>query len=615
MLDGAAHRGPDGRGTWLGSGAGLGHLALKITPEEQAEAQPLFDAEAGLAITADARIDNRADLIAQLGGDLRGDGIRLSDARLILTAYRRWGEACVERLLGDFAFVIWESRKRRVFAARDVMGMRPLYYCRTSGNLYFSTEIEQLLGQPGVSPDLNECMVAAHLTKQPVPLDWTFYRGIGRLPAGHALTFEQGKERRWRFWDADPGRRLNYRNEEDYAEHLRDLFKEAVRCRLRGVKPAGLMLSGGLDSGSIAATGGWLLQSEDQYPAGSGLRTYSFAYDDFPQCDEREISRMTAAAYDLPVTEIPVDGAYPLHDYAQRAVDRDEPSLLVFQALHERVFQQARADGVGVMMSGYRGDLLMGCEFDVLGLLTSGRWATFVKTLKDESRSYRRLPKTLAKTVVLPALMPLWPLERLASRRRRLWTRMAGQRVVPPYPDWMKPGFPERVGLADAVQRVEAPAGMTASATRQRYEGIFMEVHMRGIPQLARSHARFGLDFADPWSDRRLTEFVLATPQYLLHQIADEKRMTRKAMAGLMPEAVRRTSRKVSPAPFYHHALLHTARNAILDLTANSQAAARGFVDERKVRGLYDAVCRGECGLAGLWEYLSLEIWLRAHWR
>lgn len=612
MLAAAAHRGPDGSGTWVGNGAGLGHLALKITPEEQDEVQPLADTESGLVISADARIDNREDLIAQLGSDLRGEGASVSDARLILIAYRRWGEACVERLLGDFAFVIWDSRKPRVFAARDAMGMRALYYCRTPNKLYFSTDIAQILGQPGVPLDLDECMVAAHLTSQPMPLEQTFYRGIGKLPAGHALTFEDGRQRVWRYWDVDPGQRLRYRSDEEYAEHFRELFKEAVRCRLRSVKPGGLMLSGGLDSGSIAATGGWLLQEEGQQP---GLRTYSYAYEGFPQCDEREISRLTTAAHGLPACEVPVEGAHPFHDYTRRAVDRDEPSMLVFQALHERVFEQARADCVGVMMSGYRGDLVMGCEFDVLGLLTSGRWGTLFETLKQESRSYRRLPKAVAKFVVLPALMPFWPLGRLTVRRRRLWTRMIGQRVVPPYPDWMNPAFPEHAGLADAVQRVEAPAGMTASAIRQRYEAIFMEVHMRGIPQLARSHARFGLEFADPWSDRRLAEFVLATPQYLLHQVKDEKRMTRLAMTGVMPEAVRRSARKISPGPFYHDALLRTARNTVLDLTENSQAAARGFVDERKVRALYESVCRGERGLAGLWEYLSLEIWLRAHWR
>lgn len=614
MLAAAAHRGPDGTGVWMGSGAALGHLALKLALEDQHEEQPLVDAESGSVVVADARLDNREDLIRQLGGDIRGEGSFISDARLMLLAYRRWGEACVEHLLGDFAFAVWDAAKRRLFAARDAMGMRPLFYYRGSDKVYLSSEVAQLLDQPGVPVEINECMAAAYLTGQPMPLEWTFHRDIAQLPPGHAVIFEPGRQKTWRYWDIDPGRKLRYRSEGDYAEHLRELFKAAVGARLRGVKPAGLMLSGGMDSSAIAATGGWLLQGERRDGQVPQLRTYSFAFEQFPECDERNLSRITTEAFGLAARDIPK--AYPLDDYyPEQFVDRDEPSCQIYEASHERVYRQARRDGVGVMMSGDRGDTLIGCCIDVLGLLTSAQWGEFRTALRRQKRHSRPFRNILAKRVILPALMPLWPLGRFASARRRLWGRMVGQSSVPPYPDWMRPEFAERVGLADAVTWVEAPPGISASARRERYEAIFVEMHMRQMPQVERHHARLGLAFADPWSDRRLAEFVMATPQHLLHQRGDEKRLVRRAMTGILPEEVRLGARKVSLGPVYQYAIEHTARDAILDLIANSQAAARGFVDETKLLAFYEGVCRGENGVLGLWEYLSLERWLRAHWR
>jgi asparagine synthase (glutamine-hydrolysing) len=609
MVGAAAHRAPDGSHSWLSQNAALAHLALKLTPEEQQERQPV--AEGNLVVSADARIDNRAELITQLSAAAEHlDTDRPSDARLILAAYRRWGSECASHLVGDYAFAVFDGARRRLLAARDPMGLRPFHYLLTPTRLVFASEVAQVLTHPEVPVRINERMIAAYLTSQPAPLHWTFYEGITQLPPGHALLVEPGQRRRWRYWDIDPGRQLRYQSDDEYADHFRELFKQAVRSRLRSVRPVGLLLSGGMDSGSIAATTGWLLERERL--AIPDFRTYCWAFEHVQACDERQVSRITTERYRLPVSDIRAEDA--LKNFPRHGLHRDEPSLFIYQALHEQSFARARAEGVSLMMSGVRGDLLVGVDADLLGLLTAGKLGELRDALSFESRTHLRLPRTAVKHLLLPALLSFWPPQRLSPLRRRLWGRVVGWQRVRPRPEWLRPEFADAAGLADLAATPEAPAGIRASARRQRYETIFAAIQMRVVAQMERNTARFGMGFADAWSDRRLIEFVLATPQWRLHQERAPKRLARLAMAGVMPEEARHRVGKSSLQPLYFYAL-RAARPAILQLIAHSQAAARGYLIEEKVRDLYEAICRGERGVAGLWEILALEMWLREYWR
>ena len=156
MLESLAHRGPDGSGAWREGATGLGHRMLWTTPESLHERLPLADQTGKLAITADARIDNRQELIHLLGvADRPAEPI--SDSQLILAAYEKWGEQCVERLLGDFAFAIWDGRRQSLFCARDPLGVKHFYYYYSPGRAFvFASELKALLRLPFVPRRLNE---------------------------------------------------------------------------------------------------------------------------------------------------------------------------------------------------------------------------------------------------------------------------------------------------------------------------------------------------------------------------------------------------------------------------------------------------------------------------
>ena len=249
MVASMAHRGPDGMHVDIGDDAALGHCAMHTTPEAEWERFPLRHPETGVLLTADARIDNREELIRKL--DLRRDLV--TDADLILHAYLKWGRSAPEHLIGDFVFAVWDPRTRTLFAARDHIGVRPLYYHIRGEALYFASEIKAIRAGVETSFEINEDFVAEYLTKELLSPDATFFARIQRLPAAHSLTFHiDGTYEVERYWELDPERETVFASDEEYEEAFRELFSETVRCRMRTNNDFAILLSGGLDSSSVA---------------------------------------------------------------------------------------------------------------------------------------------------------------------------------------------------------------------------------------------------------------------------------------------------------------------------------------------------------------------------
>lgn len=596
MGSAAAHRGPDGSGVWVDGGVGLGHARLAV--EGDGGAQPLVSADGGLVVVADARVDNAEELLPWLRrGGWAGDR-PVGAAALILAAYRCWGQGCAARLLGDFAFVVWDVGARRLFAARDAMGMRPLYYRLEPRRVLFASEVKQLLADPQVPVRVFEPMVAAYLAGAFNPLAWTFYEGVAQLPPAHMLTVEAGARRVRRYWDIDPDRRVVYGEEADYAEHFRGLFAESVRARLLPGEQTGLLLSGGMDSGSIAATAGWL---------GLNLRTYSWAFEELAECDERTVSRLITDHYGLPAVDVPADERWPLRDYPAHGPDRDEPFFGVYQALLEHALAMARADGVRRMLLGNRGDLLVGDWVqDHWGLLRARRFVTLAHELRAQRRAWGWSSARIAKVFGLAPLLPAG-VRRGGSPLRLL------RKGQPPWPAWIRPEFANRVHLDDIMAHKEAHSPFDDFARRHRYELIFLPMHMRVGVWTNRTSARFGQEFADPWSDRRLVEYVLAIPQWVVQRPSEPKRLARQAMRGVMPEAARTAVRKVDPSPLYRKALRDTAAATFRGLLSDTRCAALGWLDEAAAGRSYVEALDSSPPHDPWWP-VSLESWLRTHW-
>jgi len=286
MTDALAGRGPDAQGCWIDKHVGLGHRAFWTTPEAISERQPDADAVASLAITFDGRIDNRDELIRLLGAAGRPPRDD-TDVEIVLRAYQCWGESCAVRLLGDFAFAIWDGRRGSLFCARDLFGTRPLYYHHRPGQIFaFASTPAALFAGAVLAKQLNEARIADYLVSELEGVDKTstFYAGVLRLPPAHTLTIGPSGLSLKRYWQPQPGPELRLSSDKEYEEAFLEPFTAAVRCRLRGGEMVTSMLSGGLDSSSIVGVGRKLRLDA----GGAPLRTYSVIRREPAGCPETQ---------------------------------------------------------------------------------------------------------------------------------------------------------------------------------------------------------------------------------------------------------------------------------------------------------------------------------------
>jgi asparagine synthase (glutamine-hydrolysing) len=608
MAEAAPHRGPDGTETWLGTGAGLLFQRGAVLADD-ADGHGIA-AQDGVACVVDARLDNRAELLSSLGADHRLHA-GSTEAEIILAAYREWGEECPRRVIGDFAFVVWDGRRRMLLAARDPLAMRSLsYHLLASRRIALATEVKQLLALRDVPARVDERAVAADLLAQFGDPAWTFHEGISNVPPGHRLIAGPTGHRVERFWQPDSAFRLRLPSEEDYADLLRERFLESTAARLRTDRPAGVLMSGGVDSVSVGASAAWLVD-RSAVPA-PAIRAFSFAFERFAECDERHVSRLVTGAYSVEADDVLGDDLGALAEYPAHGPDRDDPFLGGFQPLIERSLSQAAAAGVGVMLGGDRGDLLFGTSgWSFLRLALARRW----RDLRVELTEYRSTTTDgwllIGRDQFVRGV--LW---RLRQRSAAEWFRrlvLRRRRRDESRPSWLRP-----LPLFDEVSEasdVDVPMGFNASR-RARVELVLTPLHIRGTAWSERTYARYGLVFADPFSDRRLVELAIALPQVIVNRPGDvSKPLMRAAMRGIVPEEARQRMDKVPPTRIFEDHLRIDAAPTVDRLLTQPRVEARGWVDASAWRAEYEAWRSGTGRLSSEWWWtLGVEIWLRQHW-
>ncbi len=223
MVSAIGHRGPDDRGIWQKDNVGLGNVLLHTTPESLHEELPLHDHEAQLTLICDGRIDNREELLVALG--LKSNqGSCLPDSAIILAAYKKWQEGCVAKLIGDFAFAIWDGRQQRLFCGRDHMGIKPFYYFWDDGLFVFGSEIKSIFSLLDKKPEVDferirDLLVFFHSDSRS-----TFYKNIYRLPRASCLVVTADRLTESNYWNFNPEKRIKYSSDQEYGEHFLQIF-------------------------------------------------------------------------------------------------------------------------------------------------------------------------------------------------------------------------------------------------------------------------------------------------------------------------------------------------------------------------------------------------------
>jgi asparagine synthase (glutamine-hydrolysing) len=616
MVATLAHRGPDGAGVWHHGPAGLGHCMLWTTPESLQETLPLVSQSGALVLTADARIDNREELIATLGMADRPLG-NITDSHLILAAYEKWGERCPERLLGDFAFAIWDGRRQTLFCARDHFGVRPFYYYYLPGRAFvFASEIKALHALSGVPRHLNEVRVADYLASVTEDKRSTFYQYIYRLPPAHSMVVDSQAAHCHAYWSLDPSYELRLPSDTAYAEAFREMFTTAVRCRLRSAFPLGTHLSGGLDSSAIACVARELL-IQDETP----LHTFSHVFDDVPQCDERPFIDAVLARGGFVPHYIHADRLRPLVDLDRVLWLHDEPFWGPNHYLPWELNRAAQQAGVRIVLDGFDGDTTVSHGAAYFSeLARHGRWETFAAEAHAVSQHFDTSPLHLLQYYGLPYLEELarkwrWVAFATAANQLHHHFQVSRQHLMLHHglktllPEWVwcmesalrgrnvsKQGidaivdrhFAQAVGLQARLQalqgsRSDAPRTAREEQWRSLTSGLFTLV----LEQLDRSAAAFSMEARHPFMDKRLIGFCLALPPEQKLSQGWSRIVLRRALAKVLPQQVLWRGGKTDMTPNYLRGLLTFDRECLEEVMVNHVEDLARYINTATLQAAY----------------------------
>jgi asparagine synthase (glutamine-hydrolysing) len=350
MTDLVAHRGPDGQGIWIDGPLAFGHRRLAIIDLSTGD-QPMSSTDGRAVIVYNGEIYNYLELRSEL--EKLGHAFRThSDTEVILEAYLEWGDDCVSRFNGMWAFALWDTGRKRLFCSRDRAGEKPLFYTVNEDSFVFGSEIKTLFayGLPK-RPDLST--LDAYLAFTYIPAPHTFYRDVKKLPPGCSLAVEAGRVHVHAYWDLPHPSTAEERLDEDrICEEFESLFDDSVRLRMRSDVPVGAFLSGGLDSSSVV--------SAMSKATPRSVETFTIGFQE-PEFDERHLARLVADRFRTEHHERVVEKGAAEELIKKIAWHYDEPfgdssslpTMIVSRMARERVTVALTGDGGDEVLSGY----------------------------------------------------------------------------------------------------------------------------------------------------------------------------------------------------------------------------------------------------------------------
>jgi asparagine synthase (glutamine-hydrolysing) len=499
-----AFRRPDGLATHTEGPAGFG-LALFQTAGTRRQSCSIPKWNESTWIVADARLDGRSGLINKFDPQDR-DALRsVSDPELILHCYRRWGDDCLTRLAGDFAFAIWDGPRQRLLCARDQFGVKPFFFSGDGRALIFSNTLECVRAHPGVCSALNELGLADFLLFGYIKeASATAFKAIKRLPAGHALVFEAGDLKVRRYWMLQWAEPVRHRKSSECVEGFLEVLQQAVADRV-SLPQTGVLMSGGLDSTSIAAL---------SRTTSTQVKAFSVVYDHLIPDEERRYAGEAASYLRVPIEYLAADD-YELFQDAENAngwapEPADEPLAAVFAAHMGQVRNFSR-----VALSGQGGDALFSTPAGLgVEMLRRGDMRRLWGGAWQYLRLRRRIP----------------PLGFRGSMKRQFGGR-AGS-VSPEYPPWLNPDFESRLGLRERWQVHQSESRMPRAAPEVVVDPFWSFLFEGYDP----GFTRIPVEVRHPFFDLRVVRFCMAldpVPWWI------DKTLLRVAMEGLLPRSIR----------------------------------------------------------------------------
>ncbi|HEV8722973.1 MAG TPA: asparagine synthase (glutamine-hydrolyzing) [Candidatus Binatia bacterium] len=599
-----AHRGPDDEGEMIQNtgavSAGLGHKRLSIIDLSQAGKQPMANEDETLWITLNGEIYNYQELRNEL--EDKGHRFRSrSDTEVVVHLYEESGTRCLDKLSGMFAFAIWDSKKKSLFLARDRVGKKPLHYCATDGGIIFASEIKALLQHPGVSHDLDLKALSKYLSYEYVPAPDTIFRSIKKLEPGHYLLHENGESHCFPYWqipiEDDPA---TNRSEADYTEELRELLERAVRRRLVADVPVGLFVSGGLDSGIVAA---FAARARDH------LQCFSVGFDE-PSFDESAYSKQVAASLGIKhhlkvfdanemlrlVPELPQILDEPLADPSIL------PLFLLSRFASERMKVVLSGDGGDELFAGYQ-------TFQAHKLMTyfsalPGFIKQSIKTISSHlpvSHGYLSTDYKLKQFLKGDGAS--------AETRFFLWRGAFGNNEKN---DLLTPDIRRELAGHDAYEDVDRyirESGLTKELERILYLAMKLYLQDNNLVTVDRASMANGLEVRCPLLDKDVVEFVCRLPMNYKLNGFTTKYLLKRSAAGMLPRNIIYRQKRGFGIPLAKW-LTTELKDFMLDYLSEERIRKQGIFHYPSVKKLIDEqFAKTNDHREPLWTLLVFQTW------
>jgi asparagine synthase (glutamine-hydrolysing) len=606
MRDIITHRGPDEAGLYVDDFAGLGHRRLSIV-DVAAGHQPLGNEDGSIQIVFNGEIYNHTEL----RGPLESSGHRYRtrcDTETIVHAYEQWGDGCVERLRGMFAFGIWDVPRRRLLLARDRLGIKPLYWTVVNGRLLFGSEIKAILESGLVATEANEQALPELLSTRYLSGEETLFRGIRRLMPGHTLVYEDGEVTIRQYWDVPTGEvdpELARLPERDLVGRFRELLEDAVRTRLMADVPLGMFLSGGLDSSAIAA----LMARMIDRP----LKTFSVAFKQ-RAFSELDYARQVSTAINADAHEIVIDdqdffGALPRliwHEDEPIAHPSSVPLYFVSALARQHVIVVLTGEGSDELLAGY------------------GKYPRAVMNWRAGG-AYGLIPSPI-RDWVASSVVPRLP-GKAGRYAKRTFLAMDRTPEAMFFDNFAAIGLKrQRDLLADRLAALATPAraygasraffeaanGDSALLDRLLYTDMKTYLVELLMKQDQMSMAA-SIESRVPFLDHTLVEFAARLPPRMKLRGFNTKWILREAVKEILPPDILSRPKMGFPVPFAHW-MKGEWQGIARDVLLDRRARERGLTNPAAVAQLIDAHAAGEVeGGDALWSLLNLELWYRTH--
>jgi asparagine synthase (glutamine-hydrolysing) len=565
------------------------------------------------SVIFDGVLYNRADLSEYANGSSTEN-----DAAIVLKAYQRWGKDVLTKIKGIFALIIHDRERDILLAARDPLGVYPLFYATVQGEWLFSTSIDALTQHQRVSRELNRAALADHLCHRWPDVEETFFKNVKRVPPGHVRLVGRSNHIR-RYWELRiPGAGVDWIRE-DELERFDELLDQAVeRCLCLG--PAAIYLSGGLDSVSVAAAATKISQLKD-LPAPWALSL------GFPaECNEEEIQKGVAAGLGLPQVLMTFGDAVG-HDGLLLAAlkvnsHRSLPMLNPWYPAYHRLGLEGKKQGCRVILTGGGGDEWLGItpllaadlirSLNVVGLYRLWRMMQSSYPLPWHLIMRNTLwtfgARPLVGAIAGGVLRNMAPGLLRARQRRRM--RRATPHWAAPDPV-LKQEIDER--LETRLAQIKPMRDTGGFYFRDLWESLDHPLTAMDMEEVFESGTRMGLRILMPYWDADLLEMLYRVPPHLLNKGGRSKGLVRQSVARRFPQLGFERQKKVVATNFFCSTMLQDGKKAWQELDGTPALVKLGIVDEERLGSTIDNILTGNQlpRAYRIWDILSLEAWLR----